>query len=168
MNQKEREKKVIELYNDGKSCSIIAQQVKIERKSVYRILERNNIALREPEKKKCILCNNMILIEKERNRNRCNTCNTNIRRYRTKKKAVDYKGGKCIRCNWSGDISGFDFHHLDPAEKDFTLSNRFIAGMKWESVKKELDKCELLCAICHRLEHSNYKNELFIKEAGKV
>lgn len=110
----------------------------------------------------------MILIEKEKNRSRCNTCNTNIRRYRIKKKAVEYKGGECIKCKWKGDISAFDFHHKDPSKKDFTLGNRFLAGMKWEYVKKELDKCILLCAICHRIEHSNYKNPDFIKEAEKT
>lgn len=167
MDRKEREQKVIDLYLKKDSCANIAKELNLERKSVYRILERNNIVLRSLEKKKCILCNNMIIIKKEKNRNRCKTCNTNIRRYRIKKKAVDYKGGKCVRCGWSGDISGFDFHHTDPSKKDFTLGNRFLAAMKWELVEKELDKCVLLCAICHRIEHSNYKNPLFLKEAEK-
>lgn len=167
MNQKEREQKVIEYYITGKSPSQIAIAFKIERKSVYRILERNQISLRPPEKKKCILCPNLILVEKSKNKNYCNTCNTNIRRYRIKKKAVDYKGNKCSRCNWAGDMSGFDFHHTDPNQKDFELSGVNIASMKWEEVVSELDKCELLCALCHRLEHSNYKNELFLKEAEK-
>ena len=39
--------------------------------------------------------------------------------------------------------------------------------MKWELVKLELDKCDLLCALCHRLEHSNYKNPIFLNEAEK-
>lgn len=168
MNQKEREEKIINLYKSGISCTKIAQRVRVQRKSVYRILERNNIVLRPIEKKKCLLCDNLILVEKERNRNRCNTCNTNIRRYRIKKKAVEYKGGKCIKCNWSGDISGFDFHHLDPTKKDFAISGRHAAGMKWELLKMELDKCELLCAICHRIEHSGYKDPLFLAEAEKA
>lgn len=168
MNQKEREQEVIELYTSGKNCTFIAKLIKIERKSVYRILDRNHISLRLQEKKKCLLCPNLILSEMERNKNLCGTCSTNIRRYRIKKKAVDYKGNKCIRCDWSGDISGFDFHHSDPTQKEFELSGKVIAGMKWERVKLELDKCELLCSLCHRLEHSNYKDHLFLEIANKI
>lgn len=51
MNQKEREKKVVELYLAKESCANIAKKLKIERKSVYRILERNNISLRMSDKK---------------------------------------------------------------------------------------------------------------------
>lgn len=166
MNRKEREQKAVKLYLEGKSCTKISKILQIERKSVYRILERNNISLRPPEKKKCILCNNQILIEKERNRSRCGTCNTNIRRYRGKKKAVDYKGGSCEKCDWSGNIAGFDFHHRDPSEKDFEITANTIASMSWDKIKQELDKCSLLCALCHRFEHSNYDNELFLSIAN--
>lgn len=167
MNQKEREKKVTELYLSGKNCTFISRSVKIERKSVYRILERNNISLRPPEKKKCILCSNLILVEKEHNRSRCGTCNTAIRRFKLKQKAVDYKGGKCVDCGWTGDIGAFDFHHLDPEQKDFMITGKNIAGMKWEKIKTELDKCDLVCARCHRIKHSNYSNPLFKSEAEK-
>jgi len=168
MNQKERESQVINLYLEGRDGTSISRAFKIERKSVYRILDRNNITLRPAEKKKCALCDNIILVEKDKNRACCATCNTNIRRYRVKKKAVDYKGGKCVKCNWKGDISGFDFHHLDPNEKEFSASGKIIASIKWELVTKELDKCVLLCSLCHRLEHSNYRNELFLSFAEKI
>ncbi len=165
MDLKEREKKVIELYVNGVSCSNISKTIGIERKSVYRILERNDIQLKIKEKKTCALCPNQIL--SKISNCLCGTCSTNVRRYNTKKKAVEYKDNKCIRCGWSGDISGFDFHHSNPSEKDFELSGKIIASMKWDKVTVELDKCELLCALCHRLEHSNYKNEVFLREAEK-
>jgi hypothetical protein len=158
-----RELKVINLYQiENKTCTEISQELKIQRKSVYRILKRLNVDLKITETKKCKLCENII----GPGRNVCGTCTTNIRRYRIKKKAVEYKGCKCNRCSWSGDISGFDFHHSDPTQKEFEISGKIIASMSWEKVKSEIDKCELLCALCHRLEHSNYKNELFLKEAN--
>jgi len=166
MNRKEKEQKAIEMYVAGKSCTQISQTIHTARKSVYRILKRNNISLRPPERKKCLLCDNQILVEKDKNRNRCGTCNTNIRRYRIKKKAIEYKGGKCEECDWEGDISGYDFHHTDPTKKDFEVTGLVIASMKWEKVQKELDKCVLLCAPCHRFKHSKYNNELFLQIAN--
>jgi hypothetical protein len=46
-----------------------------------------------------------------------------------------------------------EFHHLDPNEKDFS-----IGGKSWslERLKKEVDKCILICANCHRELHSSY------------
>lgn len=168
MDKKKRAEQIVSLYNSGESPTKLAQRFKVERKSIYRILDRNKVSLRPPEKKNCCICFKIILVEKNKNRTRCNTCNTNIRRYRAKKKAVEYKGGKCVKCGWTGNICSFDFHHLDPVKKDFTIGNRFAAGMSWDKVKKELDKCELLCAICHRIEHSNYNDPIFLSEAEKT
>jgi hypothetical protein len=170
MNRKERENQIVNLYNEGHSCPKLERKFKIHRKTIYRILERNNISLRPPEKQKCLLCDNQIFVEKQKNKNLCGTCCTNVRRYRTKKKAVDYKGGECQGegCGWSGDISGFDFHHLDPSEKDFELNSAIIASKKWVDVEKELDKCKLLCALCHRLEHSKFKDKLFLEAVKSI
>jgi len=72
-------------------------------------------------------------------------------RIRTKEKAVEYKGGKCVICNYDRCIKGFDFHHLDPSKKDFTIgSNSSIA---WEKIKNEIEKCILVCCRCHREIH---------------
>ncbi len=44
-----------------------------------------------------------------------------------------------------------EFHHIDPKEKDFNISDlkrRSIKGML-----KELEKCEVLCSNCHTEFH---------------
>lgn len=75
-----------------------------------------------------------------------------------KKWAVEYKGGECERCGYNKCIEALDFHHKDPNEKDFCISDRNI-NQNWEEIKKELDKCEMLCANCHREEHVKLKKE---------
>jgi hypothetical protein len=73
-----------------------------------------------------------------------------------KKKCVEYKGGKCIVCGYDKCLAALDFHHRDPKEKDFGISQfRCVSFEKnKERVTKELDKCDLVCANCHREIHS--------------
>lgn len=73
------------------------------------------------------------------------------RRRRTKIKAVEYKGGKCEFCGYNRCLMALDFHHRDPSIKEFSIS-RVTAS--WKRVKKELDKCVLACATCHREIHA--------------
>ena len=51
----------------------------------------------------------------------------------------------CERC---GSDDELEFHHRDPEEK---LSHR-IWSWAWERIAKELEKCDVLCKTCHRLE----------------
>ena len=85
---------------------------------------------------------------------RCNTCISRIRRIETKKKAVEYLGGKCQRCGYNEHLAPMEFHHTDPSEKDFNFGD--VKNKKWDTIKGELDKCILLCSNCHRIEHSKY------------
>ncbi len=55
-----------------------------------------------------------------------------------------------------------DFHHLDPLEKEFTLSARMTS---WSRIKRELDKCVLLCARCHREVHDGLHGGYLSSEA---
>ena len=51
-----------------------------------------------------------------------------------------------------------DFHHKDPKEKDFNIGD-FLRDKPFnKSAEKELDKCMLLCANCHREEHVRLNN----------
>lgn len=149
------------MYNSGVTATQISIELNIGRKTVYRVLEKFNIELHKHKEKECLACG------KRCEKNICGTCNTNLRRYRVKQKSVDYLGGKCNRCGWSGHLSGFDFHHKNPDEKDFNPSGVNLANKSWEKAKKELDKCELLCALCHRAEHSDYDKLLEISKTYK-
>lgn len=76
------------------------------------------------------------------------------RRANRKQKAIDYKGGECSECGYKKDNSALEFHHTDTSSKEFNISKNSLSR-PWEEVQKELDKCVLLCANCHREEHSN-------------
>ncbi|KFZ25998.1 MAG: hypothetical protein KQ78_01975 [Candidatus Izimaplasma bacterium HR2] len=78
--------------------------------------------------------------------------NKTVLRRAMKKQAVKIKGGKCSKCNYDKCIDALEFHHLDPAIKESGLGNGNTRS--WDKYKKELEKCILLCANCHREEHN--------------
>lgn len=90
---------------------------------------------------------------------------TKIRRYRIKKKAVEYFGGKCQKCGWTGNISVLEFHHRDPSTKKFGLSNSTTTN--WEKYITEAKKCDLLCSNCHAIIHSDYDDENFLLDVDR-
>ena len=69
-----------------------------------------------------------------------------------KRQAIEYCGGKCTHCGGIFPPAVYDFHHIDPNEKEVAISK--IMSHSWESIKIELNKCILLCANCHRIEHN--------------
>lgn len=77
------------------------------------------------------------------------------RRRHLKMLAVAIKGGRCERCGYNRSIHALTFHHKDPANKDFTLSNN--ANRSWSKNKKELEGCAMLCLNCHQEVHDELK-----------
>lgn len=72
-------------------------------------------------------------------------------RNRTKLRLIEYKGGKCARCGYNKSIPHcYDFHHQNPKEKEFGIGGK---SFSYEKLKKEVDKCILLCKICHAELH---------------
>lgn len=78
-----------------------------------------------------------------------------------KAKMVQLKGGKCVKCglvcsdDWPSCC--FDFHHTDRSVKEQSISNLIVTvnnGSREGALMQELEKCELLCANCHRKEHA--------------
>lgn len=74
-------------------------------------------------------------------------------RHRLKVRAVAAIGGRCSGCGLREPIEALEFHHLDPATKEFGISTDGIAR-RWDKIEAELAKCVLLCANCHREVHA--------------
>ena len=76
------------------------------------------------------------------------------RKKQRKINAINYKGGKCIKCGYSKSSNALQFHHRNPEEKDPNFRKLMATrSANIELLKKELDKCDLLCANCHAEEH---------------
>lgn len=86
----------------------------------------------------------------------CRKCfsSYSMERWKEKKvKAIEYLGGKCVDCGIFFPPEIYDFHHLDPSTKEFQWNKLRLRS--WDSIKKELDKCALLCSNCHRWRHKS-------------
>ena len=55
----------------------------------------------------------------------------------------------CLDCKISYPYYVMDFDHRDPSTKSGQISTHRTKGMKW--VKAEIEKCDLVCANCHRI-----------------
>lgn len=79
------------------------------------------------------------------------------RRKKIRDMAVEYKGGKCMICGYSKCHEALEFHHTDSTKKDFGVSQDGLTR-SWERVMRELDKCIMVCANCHRELHVNLRS----------
>ena len=71
-----------------------------------------------------------------------------------RKKFRDFKATLiCERCGESHHAT-LDFHHKDPNQKENTVNRMYSLGFSMDNLKKEIAKCEVLCANCHRKEHA--------------
>ena len=73
-----------------------------------------------------------------------------------KQKCIDYLGGKCSICGYNKSPRALTFHHRSRKDKERNIS-KMIVNNSFEKIKKELDKCELLCFNCHMELEENYK-----------
>ncbi len=82
---------------------------------------------------------------------RCNRCRSEAvarRRRKVKRVLVQEAGGECILCGYTRCVAALHFHHLEPADKRFSLSHRGVTRSLAEA-RSEASKCILLCSNCH-------------------
>lgn len=76
-----------------------------------------------------------------------------------KRELILRKGGKCQLCGTAYNGQNgciFDFHHVNPKEKDFNISARLRYNSYIpQDIYNEIDKCILVCSNCHRQLHSD-------------
>lgn len=81
-----------------------------------------------------------------------------VDRQKKKRLLVEYKGGKCQRCELKTHIMDvYDFHHRDPETKLFGIAKANVSRPLAE-LKKEADKCDLLCRNCHAIVEYELRN----------
>lgn len=86
---------------------------------------------------------------------KCRSARVHKRRKKVKQLLVEYKGGKCEKCGYSKCIGALEFHHLDPSKKDFGIGSNGNT-LKLDRMKKEADKCILVCSNCHKEIHNEH------------
>ncbi len=64
---------------------------------------------------------------------------------------VEHFGSKCHDCSGEFHQCVYEFHHLDPTQKDVNPSKALTWSM--ERMWKELAKCIMLCSNCHKIRH---------------
>lgn len=61
------------------------------------------------------------------------------------------KAQPCKDCERTFPPECMDFDHRDPKMKLFNVSQAAVSGRSLESVRAEVEKCDLVCACCHRI-----------------
>jgi hypothetical protein len=71
-----------------------------------------------------------------------------------------YKSEKgCVRCKTT-DPRVLEFHHIDTKKKEFNIADYYYTQYSVEKLDKEIKKCLVICANCHRILHAEERNRL--------
>ena len=170
-------KNVLEqLIKKNKSISQIADELNYSRTNVVYWLKKYGLSTslnryNKIDVHKCHVCgeNDQTKFYGKK-KSKCKRCqaqyNTEHGR-RNKRKAIEYKGGKCNKCGYNKCINALDFHHRDPTIKDKNWDR--IRARNWDKIVKEIDKCDLLCSNCHRELHDKiFVPKYYLKNIGKI
>jgi len=64
----------------------------------------------------------------------------------------------CVVCGFS-DPRALDFHHRDPKTKTATVS-QLLTQRKEAELWTEVEKCDVMCANCHRIHHAKGRGDI--------
>lgn len=141
------------LVNAGLSSMKIAEKLGCSQTTAYRWIRYYGFLTQKIPK--CRLCGEIDISKFSKGRfTECRKCRVKMQidRYRKyKKELVEYKGGKCELCGYNKCYASLDFHHKNPEEKDPDW--RKMRSWTPSRVKKEIDKCQLICKNCHSEIH---------------
>jgi transposase-like protein len=86
---------------------------------------------------------------------RCRSAAVSKRRRVVKARLVLEAGGRCQLCGYDRYMGALQFHHLDPAAKEFSVSYQGMSP-SINRLRAEAGKCILLCSNCHAEVEGNY------------
>lgn len=146
-------KQLEQMVDEGLSSYAIANKLGKSKTTVWYWLKKYELVTRKLYK--CTICNDDNKSHFTNGRfTQCKKCrrlkqNNTTRNHKIT--LVQYKGGKCEICGYNRCIAALDFHHRNPNEKDPNWRNM----RRWnpERVKREVNKCQLVCRNCHSEIH---------------
>ena len=71
-----------------------------------------------------------------------------------------FKLNPCVDCGENNPLV-LEFDHL--YDKKYTISKKLSAGLNWESLLKEINKCEVRCSNCHKIKTAYQYNWTILK-----
>lgn len=81
------------------------------------------------------------------------------KKHKEKKRQVmnEARSSGCVVCGYNKCNEALDFHHVDSSTKEKSISDLLCSG-SMDDLKKEISKCVVLCANCHREHHAGQLN----------
>jgi transposase len=153
------------LVQAGRSIREIAAELSVSSGTVRHWLKKHGLRTRprhyslrgEPKPptlvRECALHGWTTFVRIGDRRYRCGKCNVEsvaTRRRRIKAILVAEAGGRCLICGFCEYIGALQFHHVDPASKEFSVSRDGVTR-SLRRAREEAGKCVLLCANCHAM-----------------
>jgi hypothetical protein len=88
-------------------------------------------------------------------------CVERNRVYQAKQKKLWWEFKKTLKCAKCGEShpACIDFHHLDRNDKDKRHVNVLIKNRQYAQAYREVEKCLVVCANCHRKIHWDERHE---------
>lgn len=136
------------LVEQGASIAGIAEAVGRSKATVRHWLREYGLTTRRAEWRRQLMTDTG---EEPASGYRCLKCRSEAvarRRRKVKQALVDEAGGACVACGYRRCVAALEFHHLEPAEKKFSLSHRGVTR-SMARARAEAGKCVLLCSNCH-------------------
>lgn len=66
----------------------------------------------------------------------------------------------CKDCGYAEHPHALDFDHLPGTEKLLTIGSGDSTTAPWDKVLAEIEKCEVVCANCHRIRTYERRREV--------
>ena len=85
------------------------------------------------------------------------------RYFKRREEIAKFKDEPCVDCGHKYPACVMDFDHVR-GKKLFQISQAI--NVPWDKLLKEMQKCELVCANCHRIREQN-KRDKKRKQHGK-
>jgi hypothetical protein len=127
------------------------------------------------ESKDCIHCKQILPLTqfgvngsyngKQKYKPRCHRCECEYNDTSFYDAVFEAVGGrenyKYVECGYSKCVEALEFHHVDPKTKERAISR--MQNYSKEAIQKEIEKCILLCCLCHREFHAGIRKLTTLK-----